>query len=171
LAAARTLFAEKGYEGATVRDIAGAANIDPSMVIRYFGGKEALFAQAAELNLRLPDLKNVPEDRWGEALVRHFLAIWEGESGINGLPVALRSAASNELAAERLRGIFTDQVAPALAKVAAGGPSTTAGLVSSQLLGLAFCRYVLKLPPVVALSSEQIVVEVGRVIQGLLKPG
>lgn len=39
------------------------------------------------------------------------------------------------------------------------------GLVSSQLLGLALCRYVLKLPPVVALSREDIVAHVGPVLQ------
>ncbi|MDO9415743.1 TetR/AcrR family transcriptional regulator [Pararhizobium sp.] len=167
LSAARILFAERGYDGATVRDIAARAGIDPAMVIRYFGGKDMLFVQAADLDLRLPDLSDVPGDAIGETLVRHFLAIWETGGAAGGLPVALRSAASNELAAGRLREIFATQVAPALARAPGIRPGPLAGLVASQLLGLAFCRYVLKLPPVVVIPPETLVIEVGRSVQSL----
>lgn len=166
LEAARTLFAERGYDGTTVRDIAAAANIDPAMVIRYFGGKDPLFARAADLDLKLPDISTLPRETVGEALVRHFLSVWEGEA--SALPIALRSAASNELAAERLREIFATQVAPALARLAGPDTPAVAGLVATQLLGLAFTRYVLKLPPVVALPRERLVIEVGRSIQGYI---
>ena len=56
LKAAQQLFADQGYERATVRDIAARAAIDPAMVIRYFGSKEGLFAQATAFDLKLPDL-------------------------------------------------------------------------------------------------------------------
>jgi AcrR family transcriptional regulator len=167
LAAARHLFTEHGYDATTVRDIAAAAGADPALVVRYFGGKDALFAQAAAFDLSLPDLSTIDRAEIGRSLVRHFLAVWEEEAGpAGGLPIALRSAASNEMAAERLRGIFGEQVAPALAAVAGPDGSRVAGLVATQLLGLAFCRYVVKLPPVVQLSTEDIVEEVGRTIQG-----
>ncbi|WP_439624545.1 TetR/AcrR family transcriptional regulator [Shinella sp.] len=168
LEAARILFAEKGYDGTTVRDIATAANIDPAMVIRYFGGKETLFARAADIDLRLPDLSNLPAPSMGEALVRHFLSVWEGDGGGSALPIALRSAAVNELAAERLREIFATQVAPAIARIAGPDTPAVAGLVATQILGLAFTRYVLKLPPVVALPCERLVTDVGRAIQGYI---
>ena len=166
LEAARALFAERGYDATTVRDIAAAANIDPAMVIRYFGGKDPLFARAADLDLKLPDLSALPPDDIGAALVRHFLSVWEGEA--SALPIALRSAASNELAAERLREIFASQVAPAIARLAGADTPAVAGLVATQVLGLAFTRYVLKLPPVVALSRERLIAEVGRAIQGYI---
>ena len=168
LEAARLLFAEKGYDGATVRDIAAAANIDPAMVIRYFGGKDLLFARAADIDLRLPDMSALPPTAVGEALVRHFLMIWENEAGTSALPVALRSAASNELAAARLRDIFASQVAPAIARLAGADAPAVAGLVATQILGLAFTRYVLKLPPVVALPRDRLIAEVGRSIQGYI---
>ena len=57
LAAAREQFAASGYQAATIRAIAAAAAIDPAMVMRYFGNKEALFAAAAEFDLRLPDVE------------------------------------------------------------------------------------------------------------------
>lgn len=161
--AARFLFAANGFERTTVRDIGARAGIDPAMVIRYFGSKDALFAEVATPDLHLPDLAGVAPESIGETLVRHFLALWEGGGG---LPVLLRSAASNDKAAEHLRDIFRAQVLPAIA--AAGPPETAAaraGLVSSQLLGLAFTRYLLKLPPVVALPDDIIVREVGATIQ------
>ena len=45
--AARERFAADGYERATIRAIAADAEIDPSMVMRYYGNKEKLFAAAA----------------------------------------------------------------------------------------------------------------------------
>ena len=168
LEAARTLFAEKGYDGTTVRDIAAAANIDPAMVIRYFGGKDLLFARAADIDLRLPDISALPRANVGETLVRHFLFMWEDDAGSSPLPIALRSAASNELAAERLREIFASQVAPVIARLAGQDTPAVAGLVATQILGLAFARYVLKLPPVVALPRDRLVEEVGRSIQGYI---
>ena len=164
--AARILFSANGFERTTVRDIGARAGIDPAMVIRYFGSKDALFAQVAMPNLRLPDVSGVAPESVGETLVRHFLAQWEGEEGGGGMPILLRSAASNDAAAARLREIFLTQVFPIIA--AAGPPETApqrAGLVASQLLGLALTRYVVKVPPVVALPLETIVREVGATIQ------
>ena len=163
--AAASLFRQRGYDSTTVRDIAAEARTDPSLVIRYFKSKEDLFAEVAEPRLELPPLGDIDPDLIGDTLIRRFLEIWEGED--NGMPILLRSAASNEAAANRLRDIFATQVLPTIAAV---GPSQNvaerAGLISSQLLGLALTRYVLKLPPAVALKKETIVREVGRVIQG-----
>jgi AcrR family transcriptional regulator len=49
LDAARVEFAERGYEGATVRRIAERAGVDAAMVNHWFGGKEALFAASIDL--------------------------------------------------------------------------------------------------------------------------
>jgi AcrR family transcriptional regulator len=161
--AARCLFAERGFERTTVRDIAAAAATDAALVIRYFGSKDELFALVAEPDLSLPDVSNIDHSRIGETLVRYFLQLWEGASG---MPVLLRSAASNAAAAERLRRVFMSQVVPVIA--AAGSSSSApqrAGLVASQLLGLGLGRYILKLPPLVGMDTETIVKEVGATIQ------
>ncbi len=163
LAAAEALFAARGYERTTVRDIAAGAGIDPSMVIRYFGSKDELFARVAEPDLRIPDLRSVERAEIGETLVRHFLDLWEGESG---LAILLRSAASNEQAATKLRETFKAQVMPALARAGGkAGAAERAGLVASQMLGLALCRYVLKLPPMVSMSRDAIVKQIGKTLQ------
>ena len=167
LDAARERFAKDGYERATIRAIAADAGIDPAMVMRYYGSKEKLFATAAEFDLRLPDVAAIPRSRLGTTLVAHFLDRWEGDETMLAL---LRAAVTNEAAAERMRAIFAIQLGPAATKL--GHPPAQArvraGLVATQMLGLALARYALRLPPVVALSREDIVTWLGPTIQRYL---
>ncbi|MFG3299781.1 TetR family transcriptional regulator [Micromonospora chersina] len=167
LRAARERFAADGYERATIRAIAADARIDPSMVMRYYGSKEGLFAAAAEFDLRLPDLTAVPPDRLGETLVRHFLRRWEGDETLAAL---LRAASTNPGAAERMRHLFADQLAAAVAGFGTDPASTArrAGLVASQTLGLAFTRYIVRLPPVVEMAPEDLVAWVAPTLQRYL---
>ena len=60
------------------------AEIDPALVIRYFGSKDELFARAAVFNLKLPDLSTADRSKVGETLLRHFLSLWEGENANAG---------------------------------------------------------------------------------------
>ncbi|WP_192247535.1 TetR/AcrR family transcriptional regulator [Mesorhizobium caraganae] len=165
LEAARKLFAEHGYDGTSIRDVAAQASIDPAMVIRYFRSKDELFARAAVVNLQLPD-QQIDPTAIGETLIRRFLVNWEGPANGPGMIILLRSAASNEHAAEKVRDVFANQVRPMVASI--GDPADAgqrAGLVASQLLGLAMCRYLLRLAPVVALSHEEIIRNIGPVLQ------
>ncbi|MFE7762484.1 TetR family transcriptional regulator [Streptomyces sp. NPDC057438] len=171
LRAARERFAAQGYERTTIRAVASDAGIDPSMVMRYFGSKAQLFDATLAIDLRLPDLTDVPADEVAQALVRHFLARWEGDPADDALLVLLRSAVTNEQAAARMHEIFAAQVAPALA--AALGPELAArraGLVSAQLLGLGLTRYLLRLPAVTALTPDEIETGLAPAIQALLSP-
>jgi AcrR family transcriptional regulator len=168
VAAAREQFAAAGYQAATIRSIAAAAGIDPAMVMRYFGNKEGLFAAAAEFDLRMPDLGALPRSAVGAALVEHFMNRWEGDETLTAL---LRTAVTHEAAAERMQAIFATQVAPLVARLRGGSRNVAAaraGLIASQILGLALCRYVLKLPPVVNLGRAEIVRRVGQTVQRYL---
>jgi AcrR family transcriptional regulator len=157
LLAARERFAAQGYERTTIRTVAADADIDPSMVMRYFGSKSDLFDAALAIDLRVPDLTAVrPEDLPG-LLVRHFLERWESDPADDALLVLMRSAVTNDHAAKRMHEVFATQVAPALASVL--GPELAArraGLVSAQLLGLGLTRYLLRLPAVTSLSRDEI---------------
>ncbi|PWI41422.1 TetR family transcriptional regulator [Streptomyces sp. ICBB 8177] len=157
LRAARERFAEHGFERTTIRAVAADADIDPSMVMRYFGTKERLFDAALDIDLRLPDLAGVPLAGLPELLVRHFLDRWESDPPDDGLLVLLRSAVTNERAARRTREMFAAQVAPAVAGVLPPRSAARVGLVSAQLLGLALTRYLLRMPAVTELSKEEIV--------------
>lgn len=168
LTAARNRFAADGYGGTTIRAVAADAGIDPSMVMRYFGSKDGLFAAALDLDLDLPDLAAADPDALGDVLIRRFLAIWEdGDNTV--LLILLRSSITDDAVAERFRRIFAEQVLPAVLRV--GDPADAerrGGLIVTQLLGLALCRYVLRLPPVVDLTPHRIVTDIGPVLQGYL---
>jgi hypothetical protein len=97
--------------------------------------------------------------------VRHFLHLW----GRDGTFLALlRAAVTNQAAADRMQEVFRTQVAPALAAVVPDEPERRAGLVGSQLLGIALTRYAVRLPPVLALSDEELVAHVAPTIQRYL---
>ncbi|MDA2812554.1 TetR family transcriptional regulator [Nocardiopsis sp. RSe5-2] len=177
LAAARERFAAQGYDRATVRAIAADAGIDPSMVMRYFGSKEALFATAADFDLAIPDLSRAPRERVGEALAAHFFRRWEEDSG--QLRILLRTAVTDEAVTERIRTVLAEQITPPIAELRAAGtdgpaPSassdapTRAAMVASQMLGVALCRYVLRLPPVDTMDADDLVARLGPTLQGYL---
>lgn len=49
LVAARKLFAEQGFDGTSLRQVAREASVDPAMVHHFFKGKDELFASSVEL--------------------------------------------------------------------------------------------------------------------------
>ncbi|WP_345586262.1 TetR family transcriptional regulator [Streptomyces prasinosporus] len=155
LAAARDRFAADGYERATIRAIARDAEIDPSMVMRYYGSKEGLFAAASAFDLRLPDLSDLPRDTVGRTLVEHFLDRWEEDEVLTAL---LRAGVTNAAAAERMREIFRDQLGPVAATVCPDRREAPrrAALAASQILGMAMARYVLRFPPAVAMTRREL---------------
>lgn len=165
LNAARERFAESGYEGTTIRGVAADANIDPSMVMRYFGNKDQLFAAAAEFDLRFPDLSDVDPAEVGHAMASHFLNRWEDD---DALVVLLRSSTTNTEAAQRMTDIFAAQLLPAIAKFAPDDAPRRAGLIATQVLGMALCRFVLRLPPVVAMDRSELVAWLAPTLQRYL---
>lgn len=167
LRAARDRFGADGYERATVRAIAADAGIDPSMVMRYFGSKRQLFTLAVDFDLRFPDLTSAPRDQVGRILAAHLLDRWEDDAG---LKILLRTAATDDDAAERMRTIFTGQLTPMVADLIDDPDSAPvrAGLVASQALGVALTRYVLRLPPIVDLQRTELIDWVAPTLQRYL---
>jgi len=168
LEAARTIFGQEGYERTTIRGVAAAANIHPSMVMRYYGSKEELFAKAVTFELGLPDISTVPRDEIGKTLVRHALKRWSSSSG--DLPALLRISVTHEDAKNRLDDILRSQLVPALAKVCgARRAPTIAAFISTQMLGLALTRFVLELPLVTSLPDRAIIDKIGSHVQAYLE--
>jgi AcrR family transcriptional regulator len=74
LKAASDLFADRGYERTTARDIGERAGVDPTMIARYFGGKAQLYIavlRSQEESDHFVDLRQV--DRLS-VLVDRFVA-------------------------------------------------------------------------------------------------
>lgn len=157
LDAARTTFADRGYEQTTIRVVAAQAGIDPSMVMRYFRSKAGLFTAAATANLDPPDLRPVPVRRRGEVLVRHFVDRWEESLSDDALVFLLRTAVTNEAVTEQLQATFNRLVVEPVSALGLDHAEQRGALIGTQLLGLALCRYLLHLQPLASLTAAEVV--------------
>ena len=173
LAAAKESFAASGYDATTIRGVGRAAAVDPALVHHFFGTKQDLFVAAMELPI--DPAKMVPAvlaqgiDGLGERLVRMFLRIWDGTPGQNPMLALLRSATSNEQAAAMLREFLSDAILGPVARAAGHDrPQLRASLVGSQMMGLAFARYVVRLQPLATAEADTIASTIGPTIQRYL---
>lgn len=171
LGAARQLFGELGYDGATIRGIAREAGVDPALVHHFFGTKEHVFVAAMEFPFHPEDVvaKVVagPPAQMGERLVRFFLGVWGDSHGRSAFLALVRSASSNERAAAMLREFVTSAL---LGRIAdrVGLPRLRVELVAAQLMGIALLRFILELEPLVSADDEEIVALVAPVVQQYL---
>ena len=177
LDAARQAFAERGFDGATIRTIATAAGVDPALVHHYFGSKDQLFLAAIEAPADpadlLPEVLTAGPDELGFAVVRLLLKVWDGPMRPAGLAL-VRSAVANEWTAKLLREFLMTQV---LRRVVGTLELPTAerevrgGLVASQLIGVVMARYVLQVEPLASASPESLVAAIGPTVQRYLTGG
>jgi AcrR family transcriptional regulator len=72
LSAAAAACVDHGFEGATVADIAGRANVSAPAIYNHFGGRVELLVAAARASLA--ELTAAAEDRTAVGVVRAFLA-------------------------------------------------------------------------------------------------
>jgi AcrR family transcriptional regulator len=172
LAAARAEFADRGFDGATVRVIADRAGVDAAMVNHWFGGKEALFTAAMDLPLDpkalIADLVPGDPGQLGERIVRKFLTIWDHTGGGRRLAALVRSVASHDLAARMIRqfvGMFVRRV---VSSVAPDQVELRTALCASQLVGLGMVRYVLQLEPLASAEHPTIVAAIAPTLQRYL---
>ena len=95
LEAAKSQFAQLGYDRAGLRDIAAEAGADVALIKRYFGGKEALFTEALKASFRSDRLAG-----WKHATFAADIAeMMAGDphanpSGAHGFQFLLRAATS-----------------------------------------------------------------------------
>jgi AcrR family transcriptional regulator len=174
LASAREAFAERGFDGASIRLIAGSAGVDPALVHHYFGTKDQLFLDAMRAPIDptklLPAILAGGADGAGERLVRTLLGVWDSPAG--GAIIALfRSAVSNELIARMMREFVVRRILRRIAKELDLDPAEApvrVNLVASQIAGLVMVRYILKIEPLASAPAETIVALVGPTIQRYL---
>lgn len=153
LRAAGESFTRLGYDGAGVREIAGAAGVDSRLIGRYFGSKEGLFTEVVEIAFE-KSLMMTPE-RNAEA-ARELLS-GSDEAASGGLLLALRSASNPRAAAimrENMERNYQRELAEALP-----GPDATA----RAALLVAICSGVL-LQRLILGSSELNGLDVERLV-------
>jgi len=174
LAAARKAFAERGFDGASIRAIATSAGVDPALVHHYFGAKDQLFVETMQLPVNPADfMPKVIEgglDGAGERLMRTFLGVWDSPAGAS-LAALVRSALQHDWSARMLREFLLTQILRRAMKEFGVDPAEApqrSALVASQMIGLAMVRYIVKLEPVASMPADELVLAIAPNIQRYL---
>ncbi|MFB7593017.1 TetR family transcriptional regulator [Streptomyces sp. NPDC056169] len=173
LEAARTQFAERGYDKASVRGIAKAAGVDPALVHHYFGTKDEVFAAAIEVSfepaLVVPAILGGPREAIGERLARFFIGVWENPVSRAPLLAIVRSALTHEAAAKVLRTFVLRRLLERIAaELDVPDPSFRAELAASHMIGIVILRYVIEVEPLASADPEEIVAQVAPTLQRYL---
>lgn len=173
LDAAKAVFAEAGYDRATIRGIAAEAGVDPSLVHHYFGTKDQLFA--ASIDIPLPPVESVSKAfsegaDAGRLLATLFFSVWEQPGPRASMLGMLRSAMGGEdQAVEAFRQFVTGELLRRITPQIPGDDGPLRALVMvSHLVGIAITRYVVKLEPIASAPVEDIVALVAPRIQSYL---
>lgn len=178
LAAARGVFAERGYDGASIRSIASLAGVDPALVHHYFGTKEQLFYATVRPPIDpgevLPKvIAGGDPAQIGERLVGTFLSVWEHPVSGPAFEALLRRAFADRVSARLVREFFAVQILRRAIRnlgdvVDPAEVPLRATLVGSQLFGLAVVRYVLKFEPLASAPHQTVVAAVAPTLQRYL---
>ena len=173
--AAKRVFADKGYEGASLRAVAREAKVDPALVHHYFDGKAALFVAAMALPF---DPRQVKEhaaglEYSGSRTIEGFLTMWDLAEGTgSSFASCLSAMAASTKVADAMREFVNERVWSVLRhnddETETVRRRRTA-MVSSQLMGLAFARYILRVPPMSTASPKQIGRWVGPTLDRYVK--
>jgi AcrR family transcriptional regulator len=162
LAAARRLFGEHGFDRTTIRAIAIEADSDPGLVMRYFGSKEKLFAQAAAIPADGP-IAGSPEEIAGQlnAALTEKLA---GEP--MAALAALRAMFSHPEAAEEVRAAMSAQQRQVAAQLPGKDAVLRSGVIGALTLGLVISRHLVRLEGLDA-APEDLMAVAGPLIEEL----
>jgi AcrR family transcriptional regulator len=164
--AAKETFATQGYAGASLRAVARAAGVDAALVHHYFDGKADLFIAAVALPFDLgqghlaAQTEATSAGFMGSATVEGFLTMWDLAEGTGSSFVSCMGAMAASPTVADAFAQFVKERVRAQIKPIPGESETTSdirrGLVGSQLLGLAYARYVLRVPPLSTASPAAI---------------
>jgi AcrR family transcriptional regulator len=152
LASARRHFARENYENVGLREIAGDAGVDPALVSRYFGSKEALFREAVR-----DEDKDIMQGATRENLAAHFARLFidkddtpqdERDVHIQRILILLHSAASPK-AGEIIRETIDADILAPVARML--GESADAGMRAAMafavLMGMGIMHNTLAVDP------------------------
>lgn len=167
IAAAREQFAARGFAAASVRSIAAAAGVDPSLVNHHFGSKQGLLVATMDLPVdpieKISAVVAAGPDGLGVRLVRTFLETWDPHR--DTFSALIRTGVTSpddapavEVARSILIRLLTDAV----------GDRLKASLIVAQILGLATARYIVRLDPVATATLDDVVGAYGRSIQAIV---
>ncbi|MET7402708.1 TetR family transcriptional regulator [Dactylosporangium sp. NPDC005572] len=165
--AATELFAASGYAATGVRAIAAQAGVDPALVIRHFGSKEALFLETMRLEGPFLQIVTGPLDGMGERIVRYVLE--SGSESMGPIFVHLLRASDSEVVRAHVRNAVEDlYVEPVSRRLEGDEASLRARLVAAQIAGLITTLWVVPDPELTAANPGRLARIYGAAIQNII---
>lgn len=173
---ARALFAEEGYNHSTLRGIARRAGVDPALIHHYFADKAQLFIETMQLPADPYDVQRESsppgQPLRGARVVERFLAQWEDDAdgeGSSSFLLMVQAVSSSPDVATAVREFLAD-------RLSLHGPKgedpaiwqRRRSLVSSQLVGLAWTRYVMRIEPLASAKRAAVAKWAGPTIDRYL---
>lgn len=170
LGSAQKLFAEVGYDKATIRAIAEDAHVDPALISHYFGTKQELFLasmlpiyKGSEL---LSEAMLSTEDEIEQKLAGLFVQLTQDKETLKILIGMIRSATTDEKAAEMVKEfVETKLVKPMSLLLTGDNPDLRASLIGSHMIGIIITKYIVKAEPLASASSSDIAAQIGPAIE------
>jgi AcrR family transcriptional regulator len=162
LSSARRLFAERGFERASMRAIAADAGVDAALITHFFGSKANLLGLAIDWPFdparEVPRLLRGGPDGAGERLVALFVRTWDSEGSRHPVITLLQAAVAEPNAAELLANFMRVRLfGPLLDELGSDKPEIRMNLVAAQLGGLGLARYILGFEPLASASPLDVI--------------
>jgi len=164
LDAAGSLFDERGYDAATIRDIGEQAGVDAALIARYFGGKEGLYLAA----LQRQEGRGLPAD---PALALEHMLGKADRRGSGPVGLAMVSPGLTDAMREQVREIVGRRVVQPLAgELDARGvpdPDLRAELLVAIATGISLTRAGGTLPTLAEAPLEEILAVLAPLVDAL----
>jgi AcrR family transcriptional regulator len=165
LNAGRELFAQRGFDRTTLRDVGSRAGVDPSLIARYFGNKTAFF-RAVLQSEGGPDTFDGRPSRLAARVLGH--AEEHGPSSVvEAVFAGDVDGAIREAVLERLEGPVLGPVERALREAGAGDARLRAEVAVALVLGLVVARSRGVLQALSAADAKRVLEIVGPALDAL----
>ena len=150
--------------------MARAADVDPALVYHYYGSKDGLLdactTPPAGWIESIAAAWTSPSEELGHRLVALTLKNWQDARYAPIMRAVLFIAAHDPSTREKLRMIVASSLmGPAAIAVTESERLVRAGLVSSQLMGLAFMRYIWAVDPIATMSDAEVIDAIAPTVQ------
>jgi len=160
LAAARSQFAARGLNGASLRSIAREAGVDPSLISHYFGDKSQLMVATMQLPVnpieKIAGVVAGGPDGMAERLLRTFLSAWDPHREVFSTLVRT-TLSGGDTEAPMLQLARSVLIGKLLEVLEGDDRELRATLIASHIIGMATLRYVAKLEPLADAPIEDVV--------------
>jgi AcrR family transcriptional regulator len=169
LESSRLRFARNGYDGTSVRDVAGDVGVDPALVFRYFGSKSGLFTEAMAGSTDPVVLPDGPVDELPAKLLRQLVfEDWTEYAGEHPLIAMLRSAGHEDMR-DRVRQQMCDGYLGVLSELAEGNDDKDlrTELFAAWLLGIGILRTAVGTPTLTKATEDDLRPHLAAVAEAL----